>query len=190
MHLLILTAPSGSGKTTLARRLLADFPVLRFSVSATTRVPRRGEIPGQSYHYLSVEDFQNRIAKGEFLEWQEVYPGVFYGTLRSEIENILKQGYTPLLDIDVQGARHIKESLSEKALTIFLLPPSLETLRERLVQRGTESPAEIEKRLSKAQYELPFASHFDYVLANDQLEETYHELQAIVRPFLSRFHAL
>lgn len=190
VHLIILTAPSGSGKTTFARKLLEDFPMLRFSVSATTRAPRKGEISGQSYFYMSVEDFQNRISKGEFLEWQEVYPGVFYGTLRSEIENIIQAGYTPLLDIDVQGARHLKQTLTDKALTIFLMPPSIDTLRERLLRRGTESPTEIEKRLTKAQYELSFASCFDHILANDHLEKTYHQLKNLVRPFLARFHAL
>ena len=186
MKLLVLTAPSGAGKTTLARRLIDRVHGLKFSVSATTRSPREGEIPDVHYHFLTPGEFEERIHAGDFLEFEEVYPGRFYGTLRPEMEALAAESDTRavVLDIDVKGALNVKEIYGDQALTLFIAPPSLESLGERLRQRGTESEDRIEVRLSRASLEMEFAPQFDGVIVNDHLDTATDELVARVEAYL------
>jgi guanylate kinase len=183
--LIIFCAPSGSGKTTLVRHLLSIYgEKMAFSVSATTREPRAGEIDGVHYHFLSKVDFENKIADGQFVEYEEVYQGNYYGTLRSEIENLWKMGKIVLFDVDVKGGLSLKKIYGEKALAVFVRIPDLETLRTRLEARQTETSKNIEKRMSKAAYELTFEPQFDVTLINDRLENACAELEKIVADFL------
>ncbi len=184
MKMLVLSAPSGSGKTTLVRRLMDDFPLLAFSVSATSRAPRGREEDGQDYHFLRVEEFLQRIESGDFLEWEEVYAGTYYGSLRSELDRIDADGKTAVFDIDVSGGLRLKKKYPEKTLAVFIQAPSMEILEARLRGRGTDSEEKIVLRLSKAEHELETASRFDYILVNDDLERAYAELKTWVRPFL------
>lgn len=184
MKIVVLTAPSGSGKTTIAKALLAQFPLMRFSVSATTRPKRPYEQHGQDYFYMSEESFRAKIAEDAFIEYEEVYPGLFYGTLRSEIERIATSGIA-LLDIDVEGAQNVKEQYGEHALTLFIKPPSLEVLRARLLARETETPESLERRLKKAAYEMSFADKCDIVILNDDLDTAVAEAMAHVHQFLT-----
>lgn len=177
----VLTAPSGSGKTTIARRLLAALPGLRFSVSATTRPPRAGEVDGRDYHFVSPERFAAMIAAGELLEWQEVYPGRFYGTPRSEL---VKDDRALLLDIDVQGARNVKQMYGEDVLALYIAPPSLAVLEARLRARGTESEETLHVRLGRARAEMAFAEFFDHVVVNDVLDEAVAETLSLVDAYL------
>lgn len=183
MKLVVLTAPSGSGKTTIARRLMEEVPELKFSTSATTRHPRSGEVDGEDYFFLSPEEFEGRIAEDAFIEWEEVYPGTFYGTLRGEIERIANEG-AALLDIDVKGALSVKRRYGAGALTLFIRPPSLATLAERLQRRKTETPATLAQRIERAQAELDYASEFDAIIVNADLETAVSETVATVRRFL------
>ncbi|MBL7977680.1 MAG: guanylate kinase [Bacteroidetes Order II. Incertae sedis bacterium] len=185
MKIVVLAAPSGSGKTTIAKALLAQFPLMRFSVSATTRERRSYEQDGRDYFYLNEADFRAKIAAGAFVEYEEVYPGLFYGTLRSEIERIATSGIA-LLDIDVEGAQNVKTLYGDHALTLFIKPPSLEALRERLVARGTETAESLERRLKKAAYEMSFADKCDVVILNDDLNMAVAEAMAHVHQFLAR----
>jgi guanylate kinase len=182
--IIILTAPSGSGKTTLASRLMTDFPVIRFSVSATTRKPRDGEINGLSYHFVETEQFRNWINEGLFLEFEEFYNGTMYGTLKSDVDKVLDSGYFVLLDVDVKGASIVKSIYGDQCLGIYIRPPSIEVLEQRLRNRGTESEHTLELRLDRARMELEYESSFDAVVINDQLEHAYHDLKRIVEPFL------
>lgn len=167
----IFSAPSGAGKTTIVRYLLNRPELnLAFSVSATTRPPRGTEQNGVDYHFLSVEEFQTRIDAGELLEWEEVYPGKFYGTLHAELERLWADGKTVLFDVDVVGGANLRRLLGDSALAIFIQPPSLEALRARLEGRGTDAPERIEERLAKARWELDQSGVFDKVLVNDVLE--------------------
>lgn len=184
MKIVVLTAPSGAGKTTLARRLLAALPEIRFSVSATTRPPREGEHDGIDYFFLAEPDFRARLARGDFIEHEEVYPGVLYGTLRAELER-LAEGGAALLDIDVKGALNVKRLYGERALTLFIRPPSLAVLAERLQRRGTEDEASLAARLERARAELEYATEFDAVVLNDDLETAAAETEALVRAFLA-----
>ncbi len=181
---LVFTAPSGAGKTTIIRRLQEQVPGLQFSVSATSRQPRAGEEDGKAYHFLSPEEFQRRVAGGEFVEWEQVYEGMYYGTLRSEVERIWDAGATVVFDIDVKGALNVKEQLGEGVLTIFIAPPSLDALRERLVARGTETPESLAKRLSRAEMELAQAERFDTQVVNDDLDTAVATVVTLVRTFL------
>jgi guanylate kinase len=183
-RVIALTAPSGAGKTTIARRLLADRDDLRFSVSATTRAPRDGETDGVHYHFVSAERFREMIEGGELLEFEEVYPGRFYGTLASEVEHALEAG-SVLLDVDVVGAVRVKELYADRALTLFVAPPSLDALRQRLEARGTESASAIDTRMERAAYEMGFSDRFDAVIVNDELETAVSETLARVAAFLS-----
>lgn len=183
----VLTAPSGAGKTTIARRVLAACPTLSFSVSATTRSPRDYEKEGVHYYFLTQEEFARRIDTGEFLEYEEVYPGCFYGTLLSEIERIGNQG-TALLDLDVRGAMHVKELLGDDALVLFIRPPSMTALAERLTNRGTESDERLRVRLERASMEMEYASACDHVILNDQLEHAVEETLEVIREFLAERH--
>lgn len=184
---IVLTAPSGSGKTTIARYTMGAFPELRFSISATTRLPRDYEEHGVHYYFLTPEEFKKRIEAGDFLEYEEVYPGCYYGTLISEITRIDKEGPI-LLDIDVKGAMRVKELFGSSAVTIFIYPPSLDELKLRLVQRGTESHEWLETRLQRAKTEMTYKDKCDYVVINDDLEEAVQETLGIVSQFLGAKH--
>ena len=186
MKLLVLTAPSGAGKTTLARRLMERVDGLRFSVSATTRSPRPGEVHGEHYHFLTLGDFAERIDRGDFLEYEEVYPGRFYGTLRPEMEALAARPDTRavVLDIDVKGALNVKDRYGDDALTLFVAPPSLSALADRLRGRGTETEDRIDVRLSRASLEMEFAPEFDGTIVNDDLDAATDALVSRVEAFL------
>lgn len=185
--LIVFSAPSGSGKTTIVRHLLNDTDLpLAFSISATTRNPRPGEVDGKDYYFLSVEAFKERIANDAFVEWEEVYEGVFYGTLKTEIERIWSAHKAVVFDIDVEGGISIKQFFKEKALTVFVQPPSIEDLRNRLESRNTESHEQLEVRVNKASQELQKSTEFDTILINDQLEKALHEAEQIITQFLSQ----
>jgi guanylate kinase len=181
----IISAPSGAGKTTLTREILRRFPAFEFSVSATTRPPRNYEVDGQHYYFLSKEDFLRRRDQGAFLEWEEVYAGTYYGTLKSEVERILAKGNHPIFDVDVKGGLNIKAQYGDRAVAIFIQPPDPQTLLERLQKRGTESPEEIAKRYAKAQEELSYADQFDHVIVNDELQRATEELVLLIASYLT-----
>jgi len=169
---IIFSAPSGSGKTTLVHEIMRRLPYpFAFSVSATTRPPRSHEKDGIDYFFLSIDEFQKKVKEQAFIEWEEIYPGIFYGTLKSEVERLWNEGKIILFDVDVKGAMNLKKYFSDKALTIFVKPPSLDVLRERLLQRGTETPESLQVRLEKASFELTFEPYFDVVILNDSLEK-------------------
>ncbi len=182
---IIFSAPSGSGKSTIVNHLLTQDLGLEFSVSATSRRPRGEEQNGREYYFFSRDEFEQKIGNGEFLEWEEVYPGCFYGTLLSEIDRIWQKGRTVVFDVDVIGGINIKKKFGHDALSIFIQAPSVEELRSRLVGRATDSPEKIEQRISKAEYEMSFASQFDTILVNGQLETALSEAEKTVREFLS-----
>lgn len=182
--LIILTAPSGAGKTSITRFLISKFPSLCFSVSATTRSPRGTEKDGVEYYFISVEAFHEKIQADAFIEWEMVYEGKYYGTLKSELERIWQEGKTPVLDIDVKGAIHVQEQLEGQCLSIFIEPPSIEELKRRLKSRGTESAESLATRINKASYELSFRHHFNRVIVNDHLEKACAETEEAVRAFL------
>ncbi len=181
---IIFSAPSGAGKSTIVNDLLKKNLGLEFSVSATCRPPRGKEQHGKEYYFFSREEFLEKIARDEFLEYEEVYPGCFYGTLKSEVERIWAKGHTVLFDIDVVGGVHVKQILGEQALAIFIQPPSVDVLRQRLIGRATDDPDKIEQRLAKAEYEMTFAGRFDTVIVNDCLEDALREAEKKVREFL------
>jgi len=184
--IIIITAPSGAGKTSITKHLLKSFPdKLAFSISAATRQKRNYEQDGIDYHFMSVEEFKERIQNNSFVEWEMVYEGKYYGTLKSEIHRIWKGEKTPLLDIDVQGAVHVRQQHPEQTLSIFIEPPSVDELKKRLNSRGTETPESLATRLNKATYELSFKVHFDKVIVNDNLERACKEAEEIVASFLS-----
>lgn len=184
--LIIFSAPSGSGKSTIINKLMSEYGLRgRFSISATSRKPRGSEQDGVEYYFLSKEDFRRRISEGDFLEYEEVYPGCFYGTLRSEVDRTLAQGENVILDIDVQGGLNVKKIYGDRALTLFIQPPSIERLRERLERRGTDAPEVIERRLAKAETELSFAPKYDAVVVNDDLEEACLDAARVIEDFLS-----
>ncbi len=183
--IIILTAPSGSGKTTLAKYLLQQFQELAFSISATTRLPRADETNGVNYFFYSANEFQTAIQQNAFLEYQEVYPGQYYGTLLKEVEKIWSQNKIALFDIDVKGAQLLESRFKENILSIYVKASSLEVLRSRLILRGTETPSSLERRLQKAELELEYAKYFDYVISNDKLELAQNVLQLIVSDFIS-----
>lgn len=185
--LVIFSAPSGSGKSTIVSYLMKEHPELNlaFSVSATTRAPRGTEKNGVEYIFLSEEEFKAKIAAGEFLEHEEVYPGRFYGTLKEQVERQTEKGENVVFDVDVKGGCNIKKFYGSRALSIFIQPPSVEELRRRLEGRATDAPEVIEQRLSKAAYELTFADKFDHVVVNDDLAEAEAETLKLVSDFLS-----
>jgi guanylate kinase len=183
---IILTAPSGAGKTSITQFLLANYPQLAFSVSATTRAPRGAEQNGVDYHFISPEAFEGHISQNDFLEYEMVYEGLYYGTLKSELDRIWAQGKTPVLDIDVQGAIAIQEQLGNQALSIFILPPSIEALKERLASRNTESEEKIQMRLDKAAYEISFSDQFNAVVKNEVLDTACKETAALIQGFISK----
>lgn len=180
----IFSAPSGSGKSTIVNYLLSKDLGLEFSISATCRAPRGEEEHGKEYYFFSTEEFKQKIAEDGFLEWEQVYPGCFYGTLKSELERIWAKGHTVVFDVDVVGGVNIKEFFGDQALAIFVQAPSVEALRQRLVSRGTDSAEKIEERVAKAEYEMTFADKFDIVVVNDKLEDALAQAEKAVRDFL------
>jgi guanylate kinase len=182
--IIILTAPSGSGKTSIARYLLDRFSNLSFSISAATRKPRAGEVNGRDYYFIPEDEFKGHIKNNDFIEWEMVYEGKYYGTLKSELERIWSENKVPVLDIDVHGGIHVQKEYPINTLSLFVKPPSVEELRKRLESRGTESAESINTRVSKAAYELSFADQFDHVVVNDDLERACKEAENIVGAFL------
>lgn len=181
--IIIVTAPSGAGKTTIVRYLLNKYPNnLAFSISATTRQPRAEETNGKDYYFLSKEAFHHKIQNNEFVEWEMVYEGKYYGTLLSELERIWHEGRIPILDIDVKGALHIQSRFPETSVSVFIQPPSVKELRQRLESRGTESPESLKTRVNKASYELSFKDHFNFTIVNSQLDVACREAEKIVTP--------
>ena len=184
--ILVISAPSGTGKSTIINSILDEGSIpLQFSVSATNRAPRPGEEDGVSYHFLTTERFRDAIAAGEFVEWEEVYPGRYYGTLRSEIEEKTGRGDNIILDIDVKGAVNVKQIFGDQARLIFIMPPSIEALGQRLTARGTDSPEVIAQRLGRAEYELGFAPQFDFQVVNDNLDDAIERTRVLIADFIS-----
>jgi guanylate kinase len=182
--IIIITAPSGAGKTSITRYLLQQFPSLTFSISAATRKPRGSEVHGKDYYFISEEDFKQKIQHNEFLEWEMVYEGKYYGTLKSEMDRIWSEGKTPVLDIDVKGAIHVQQQYPGQCLSLFIQAPSVDELKKRLESRGTETPESLHTRLSKAEYEMSFRHKFDAVVINDDLEKAQREAAALIQQFL------
>lgn len=182
---IVVSAPSGCGKSTIINSILdaGELP-LRFSVSATNRRPRPGEVDGVHYHFLTTEQFRDAIADKAFVEWEEVYPGRFYGTLRSEIERIIDRGGNVLLDIDVKGGLNVKDLYGDRAMTVFFLPPSIDELRRRLVSRGTDAPDVVDERVNKAEYEISFAPRFDHRIVNDDLDRAIEKTAELISGFI------
>ena len=184
--LVIISAPSGAGKTTIVKHLLNSGMNLSFSVSATTRPLRDNETDGKDYFFLTVDEFKKRIANNEFVEWEEVYPDIFYGTLKSELERIRANGQFVLFDVDVKGGISLKDKFGTNSIAIFVMPPSVEELENRLIKRGTDTPEKIRMRVEKAKSELGFANQFDTVIVNHQLDKAKSEALKIVSSFLGR----
>lgn len=183
---LIFSAPSGSGKSTIINCLMTRGLPLAFSVSATSRAPRGKERDGVEYYFLTPERFRERVAAGDFLEYEEVYPDRYYGTLKSEVDRIAALGKATVLDVDVKGGTNIKRLYGESALSVFIQPPSVEELRRRLEGRGTDAPEVIEQRVARAAFEMTFADRYDRVIVNDNLETAQEEAYRVVSEFLSR----
>lgn len=182
--LIIFSAPSGSGKSTITQHLLKVFPQLEFSVSATSRAPRGIEQNGVDYYFVTPETFRQMVANDELVEWEEVYKDNFYGTRRSELERVWSKGHTIVFDIDVQGGLNLKKMFGDKALSVFVMPPSIDELRKRLEIRATDAPEVIERRLAKAEHEIAHAEMFDVTICNDNLARAFVEAEQTVRQFL------
>jgi guanylate kinase len=183
--ILIITAPSGAGKTSITRHLLEHFPQLAFSVSAATRKARGNEKDGADYYFMSGEDFQQNIRDQQFVEWEMVYEGKYYGTLKSELDRIWANHQVPVLDIDVKGAIHVQQQYPNTTLSIFIEPPSVDELKRRLESRGTETVESLQARVNKASYEISFKHHFHRIVVNAQLDRAREEAMAIVKDFLA-----
>ena len=181
---ILFSAPSGSGKTTIIREILKRFDCFEFSISATSRQPREGEQDGVNYYFLTPETFAQRVKEGDFLEWEEVYAGTCYGTLKSEIDRIWDNGHVIIFDVDVKGGMNIKKYFGSDALAIFVMPPSVEILSQRLRKRGTESEEAIAKRLARSAEELKMSDHFDVTVINDLLDRAVDETQRIINNYL------
>lgn len=181
----IFSAPSGSGKTTIVKHVLNFFPELEFSISATNRMPRGKEIDGEDYYFLETASFQKKIAANEFLEWEEVYDGRYYGTLKSELKRIWDESKHVVFDVDVVGGLNIKKQYPKKALAIFIQTPDLKELENRLRKRGTDSEQDIQQRLNKAEEEMAYAQHFDHVIVNEQLDKAKEEAVFFVKKHLN-----
>jgi guanylate kinase len=184
--MIVITAPSGAGKTSITRHLLQVFPILSFSVSATTRKPRADEKDGIDYYFISPEEFQQKILKDEFAEWQMVYEGKYYGTLKSELKRIWKSKKIPVMDIDVTGAIHVQQEYPVNSLFIFIEPPSVEELKKRLKTRGSETAESFDARINKSSYELSFKNNFENKVVNLDLQKACAEAESIVRNFIDK----
>ena len=182
--MIVVSAPSGAGKTTIVKHLLKTFPQLGFSISATSRLQRDGEINGREYYFMSSDEFRLMIAREKLLEWQEVYPGSYYGTPVSEVERIRSNGQFPVFDVDVVGGLNIKKMFGDKALAIFIRPPSYEILESRLRSRASDNEESLQKRLNKVKWELSFEKEFDSVIVNDKLEDAFKQAETLVQDFL------
>lgn len=182
----IFSAPSGSGKSTIVSHILKLHPELKFSVSAASRAPRGDEKNGVAYWFISADEFRKRIADNEFVEYEEVYPGSFYGTLKSEVERIWDNGDAIIFDVDVKGGVNLKKYFGDRALSIFIQAPSVEVLRQRLVGRATDSPEAIERRVAKAAEEMTYADKFDHIIVNDDLQKAYADAEKLVDDFLCK----
>jgi guanylate kinase len=184
--LILFCGPSGSGKTSVVHHLLKKFPQLSFSVSATTRTMRNGEVDGKDYYFISVDEFHERIKNDEFLEWEEVYVNGYYGTLRSEVNRIAGLNKVAIFDVDVEGGIHIKGRYNENLLDVFVRPPALEDLRKRLIARASETPETLEKRIQKAAHELTYSDRFTNVIVNKELPDAFLQAEILVEDFLNR----
>jgi guanylate kinase len=184
--LIIITAPSGSGKTSITRHLMQQFPQLAFSISAATRPARGIEKNGVDYHFMTAEDFKKKIQHDEFVEWEMVYEGKYYGTLKTELEKIWKENKIPVLDIDVKGAIHVQQQFPQTSLSLFIEPPSVDELKKRLQSRGTETEESFAARINKAAYELSFKDQFNKVVVNDDLQKACIEAEMIVFGFINK----
>ena len=182
--IIIIAAPSGSGKTSITRFLLQKYPLLSLSISAATRKPRGEEKNGVHYHFISEDEFKQKIEENAFVEWEMVYEGSYYGTLKAELERIWNLGKVPILDIDVKGAIHLQDQFPHRCLSIFIEPPSVEELKKRLESRGTETPESLANRVNKASYELSFKNHFHKNILNDNLEKACRETEEVIKEFL------
>lgn len=182
----IFSAPSGSGKSTIVSHILKLHPELKFSVSAASRAPRGDEKNGVAYWFISADEFRKRIADNEFVEYEEVYPGSFYGTLKSEVERIWDSGDAIIFDVDVKGGVNLKKYFGDRALSVFIQAPSVEVLRQRLVRRATDSPEAIERRVAKAAEEMTYADKFDHIIVNDDLQKAYADAEKLVSEFLGK----
>lgn len=185
-RLIIISAPSGAGKTTIVKQLISRIKNLSFSVSACSRKKRPNEIHGKDYYFLSLEDFRKKIDNNEFLEWEEVYDGHFYGTLKKEVDQKINSGQNILLELDIVGGLNVKEIYGKKALSIFIMPPSIEILEKRLLNRGTESPENLHKRINKARHEIKSADQFDVIIVNEDINKAIPEAIEIVTDFIQK----
>ena len=183
---IIFSAPSGAGKSTIVNHMLGLYPELEFSISATSRAPRGSEQDGIEYYFFTADKFREMVAADMFIEHEEVYPGSFYGTLKSEVERIWAKGHTIVFDIDVQGGMNLKRIFGDRALSVFIQAPSVEILRERLIGRGTDSEEAIEKRVAKGAEEMSFSDRFDYILVNDDLSKAFEEAERVIGNFLKK----
>lgn len=185
--IIVISAPSGCGKSTIINSILGSGEIqLRFSVSATNRAPRPGEEDGVQYHFFTTEEFRDAIASDAFVEWEQVYPGRYYGTLRRELSDAATRGENTILDIDVKGALKVKQQFGDDALLIFIMPPSVEALRQRLIKRGTDSAEVIAERIGKAEYEMSFAPQFDRVIVNDDLTVAVAATESAISDFINK----
>jgi guanylate kinase len=184
--ILIITAPSGAGKTSITHYLMQQFSKLAFSISAATRQARGQEVNGKDYYFIPLEAFTQKIQNNEFVEWEMVYEGKYYGTLKSELERIWGNNQIPVLDIDVKGAIHVKQQFPDSALTIFIVPPSVDVLKNRLLSRGTETEESLAARVNKAAYEISFKHHFDEQILNDDLDSACKDAHRIVEAFINQ----
>jgi len=183
---IIVSAPSGAGKTTIVKHLLNKFNQLEFSISACTRQKRENETNGIDYYFISIEEFREKTKYDQFVEWEEVYENCFYGTLRSELDRIWNKNHIVIFDVDVKGGINLKRIFGDKAISIFVSPPNLETLKQRLIQRSTDDKKSIEKRIEKAEFEMQFANKFDKILVNNELTQTLLNADEIVNEWIKK----
>jgi guanylate kinase len=181
---IIISSPSGGGKTTIMHHLMDHVPELEFSISACSRLPRQGEGDEKDYYFLTEDDFEKKIAENAFLEWEEVYAGKFYGTLKSEVQRIWDKGHFVIFDVDVVGGCMLKDYFKHQALSIFIIPPNIEALRERLLLRKTETPEAIDVRVSRAEFELSYSEKFDVMILNDSIKTAVEQTRKVVTAFL------